>query len=80
MHMEYREAKKHRKPIHMYVRDRLEADFNVWRCNGKLPDLSLAWCKDKKDHRIFEILEEHRKLAKGNAHSNWLWSLGILLS
>jgi hypothetical protein len=73
MHLEYLEARKHHKPIHMYVRDRLEADFVVWRNNSKRPDLSFAWCKDGKDHRIFEILDEHRKLVEGSAQSNWLW-------
>ncbi len=73
MHLEYLEARRHRKPIHMYVRDRLEADFTIWRNNGKRPDLSFAWCKDGKDHRIFEILDEHRKLVEGSAQSNWLW-------
>ena len=35
-HLEYREAKNLGKPIHMYVRDRLEGDYGIVRRIGKV--------------------------------------------
>jgi hypothetical protein len=72
-HLEYREAKATRKPIHMYVRDRLEADYKIWCDNRQNPDLKLAWCKEPKDWKIFELLQEHRQLEREGVTSNWLW-------
>jgi hypothetical protein len=72
MHLEYNEARKCSKPIHMYVRDRLEAEYSVWHKNRSAPDFKYPWSKE--DHlRLFEILAEHRDLAKAGAQSNWLW-------
>src|SRR4051812_7537858 len=32
-HLEFRRAIERRKPIHFFVRDRLEADFSIWKKN-----------------------------------------------
>ena len=72
-HLEYREAVKHKKKIRMFVRDRLEADYALWKCNAKDLKLELTWCKEQKDRKIFTILEEHRKLAKESTNNNWIW-------
>ena len=39
--------------------------------NKKGP-VNLGWVPDK-DHRIFDFLEEHRKLAAAKKISNWFW-------
>jgi hypothetical protein len=73
-HLEYQEAIKSKKSIHMFVRDRLDADYNIWRSNKKHSELELSWCKDRKDWKIFELLEEHRKLTNaGDVKNNWMW-------
>jgi hypothetical protein len=73
-HLEYEEAIKCKIPIRMFVRDRLEADYNIWQKNGKKTEVELSWCKEQRDWKIFDLLEEHRKLAKNHAHSNWFWT------
>ncbi|MBI3415141.1 MAG: DUF4062 domain-containing protein [Verrucomicrobia bacterium] len=72
-HLEYREAVHRQIPTRMYVRDRLEADYNIWRKNHASHDLQLAWCKDTKDRKLFELLEEHRPLEQGKQQTNWYW-------
>ena len=72
-HLEYLEARKCKIPVHMYVRDRLEADFAIWKSNGAKPDLTLSWCKSDEDWRIFGLLEEHRRLKEAGGN-NWLWT------
>jgi len=73
-HLEYLEAIKCKIPIYMFVRDRLEADYSTWKKNVQKPDLELLWCRDKKDWKIFELLEEHRKLTNdGSNKNNWHW-------
>ena len=70
-HLEYLEAKRTKKPIYMYVRDRLEADYNIWKKN-KGNKVTLSWVNDK-DQGIFQLLEEHRRLAMHSKKSNWVW-------
>lgn len=72
-HLEYLEAKKAGIPIHMYVRDRLEADYAIWKANGAKPGLKLSWSRSEKDWPIFTLLEEHRKLQEAGGN-NWLWT------
>jgi hypothetical protein len=43
-HAEYIEARRHNKPIHFYVRDRLDGDFAAWRKNGSKDDFVGPWC------------------------------------
>lgn len=69
-HLEYAEAKQLGKPIRMYVRDRLEADYRIHRKNKK-NEVQLVWVRDDKDRRLFDLMEEHQKLAKGQPGSNW---------
>jgi len=71
-HLEYREALQLNKPIHMYVRDKLEADYNIWRKNRSNSELELTWCKDRKNWKIYELLEEHRNRAE-KTQNNWTW-------
>jgi len=77
-HLEYIEAVKHKKPVHMFVRDRLEADFNIWRNNKDNPELKLSWCKEQHDWRIFELMKEHRKLTNDDAAKNNWFCFGSL--
>lgn len=67
-HLEYRRAKSQGIPIQFFVRDRLEADYAVWRRNPSDTNLKLAWTKDK---RLLQFLDEHRKLENQTEHSNW---------
>ncbi len=68
-HLEYRRALKNRSKIHFYVRDRLEADYNIWKKNKKQPDLQLSWVSDD-NLGLMDFLEERRKL--GRDVPNWI--------
>lgn len=67
-HLEYRRAKTNQVPIHFFVRDRLEADFTVWRRNRTDENLRLPWAQGT---RILEFLDEHRTLENQTEYSNW---------
>jgi len=67
-HLEYRHARKHSKPIYFYVRDRLEADYNIAHRNKTEPGLKFSWVKDTG---LFEFLLEHRKLQSDDDTNNW---------
>ncbi len=69
-HLEYMEAKNLEIPIHMYVRDRLEADYSIFRKNRKA-DVKLMWVQEQEDRRLFDLLGEHRELVHGKPGSNW---------
>lgn len=70
-HLEYREAVQAGKPVHVYVRDRLEADYNLWKRNhGR--NVALGWVK-QGDDGIFSLIEEHKALAAEQDKSNWVW-------
>jgi len=69
-HLEYREAKNLGIPIHLYVRDRLEADYCIFKKNRK-GDVRLTWVREEQDRKVFELLNEHRKLVHGRPESNW---------
>jgi len=56
-------------PIQFFVRDRLEADYSLWKRNGLDESLRLAWAKDQ---RLLEFLDEHRKLENQTERSNSL--------
>lgn len=68
-HLEYRRAKSRGIPIQFFVRDRLEADYSVWKRNRSDENLRLTWVKDKQ---LLNFLDEHRKLENQTKHSNWL--------
>lgn len=69
-HLEYNEAKKLGKPIYMYVRDRLEADYSISKKNKKA-DVQPVWAQHEQYRRLFDLLDGHRKLSKGKHGSNW---------
>lgn len=71
-HLEYREAVKANKPIRMYVRDRLEADYSFWKKNGRRADVELTWCKEPHDRGLLHLLDEHSKLNADDPRSNWV--------
>ncbi len=76
-HLEYRTACEAGIPILFYVRDRLEADYCYWereKDNDKRSDLSFAWVRETRDQRIFELLQQHRRLDKNADGSNWFWT------
>jgi hypothetical protein len=68
-HLEYNRARELKKPIHVFVRDRLEADFTTWKKNRKSDDLRLPWV-DQADFGMFTLLDEHRKLSPTD-DKNW---------
>ncbi|QDS94886.1 hypothetical protein FF011L_36680 [Roseimaritima multifibrata] len=71
-HLEYRRAVERGIPVHLFIRDRLDADYAVWKKNGKEGSVSLAWV-EQKDLGLFELLEEHSQLAAGDK-SNWFFT------
>jgi hypothetical protein len=68
-HLEYREAVKAHKVIHFFVRDRLVADYSIWKKNNG-QEIRFSWVKDEKDHLIFQLLKEHEQ--KRATESNWI--------
>jgi hypothetical protein len=70
-HLEYDEARKQNIPIYMYVRDRLEADYSIWKKNKDATDIKFSWVKEEHDRRLFDIVHAHQSLAKQAKHSNW---------
>lgn len=70
-HLEYRHAVKHRKPIHFFVRDRLEADYSIWKKNRKSGKIKLSWVQEEADYGLFDFLKEHKKLSTNKKASNW---------
>lgn len=68
-HLEWREARDHQKPIHMFVRDKLEGEYAVWKRNPG--GMKAAWVKDPA---LFEFLDEHRKLVASASDNNWFWT------
>lgn len=72
-HLEYNRAREAGKPIHFFVRDRTEADYNFWRKqDGNRESLNLAWLgKNKNNWRIFDLLQSHTKLTSELPISNW---------
>lgn len=72
-HLEYRHAVKHKKPIHFYVRDRLEGDYATWKRNKRNngdgdEKVNLPWVKDRA---LLTLLAEHRDLDAKADTSNW---------
>ncbi len=68
-HLEYRRAKTLSKPIYFYVRDRLEADYNIWRRNDEKQNVQLSWAKDCD---LLKFLKEHRQLDASANRNNWI--------
>jgi hypothetical protein len=72
-HLEYQRAKEKNIPVRVFVRDRLEADFTIWKRNGSVVK-KLSWVKDQKDWKLFEILDDHKKLDADATTSNWYFT------
>jgi hypothetical protein len=69
-HLEYRCAVERKIPVHVYVRDRLAADFAIWKRNGRSDSLVLPWVSPES-FPLFHLLEEHATLRADTATSNW---------
>ncbi len=69
-HLEYLEAVKNNIKTIVFVRDRLEADYLVYKKTNNLK--ALQWIKEK-DIRLFEIIEHHKKLLNIQKN-NWYWT------
>lgn len=72
-HLEYREARKAKLPIYFYARDRLFAEYPMWKKTKDKSLLTFNWVKQPADFGLFEFIAEHEGLTKGLARSNWLW-------
>jgi hypothetical protein len=68
--VEYHEARRHNKPIYVYVRDRLEGEFTIHKANPKAI-LEFKWTEEGREG-LFRLLAEHRKLVADSEHSNWI--------
>lgn len=69
-HLEWIEAQNHGKPIYMYVRDRTEGDYGVWKKNPGVK-LTTPWVQDLT---LLNFLDEHRKLVAASPTTNWIWT------
>ena len=69
-HLEYLEAVKEGKHILMFVRDRLEADFNIYGKDKRADQLK--WVKPE-DVAIFDLIRQHKRLAN-DERNNWYWT------
>jgi len=70
-HLEYRKAIACQKPVYFFVRDRLEADFNIHRKNNSKVGLEYSWIPTGND-ALFDLLDEHRRLEQDASRSNWV--------
>jgi hypothetical protein len=68
-HLEYNEARRCNKKIFVYVRDRLEGEYNTFKAN---PDTAIdfRWSADCRNG-LFRLLADHRRLIADSAKSNW---------
>lgn len=67
-HLEYREAIRAGIPVHFFVRDRLEADYAIWKKNK---EAKLAWVKGSNAQSLFTLMDEHYRLTAKSNRSNW---------
>ncbi|MBL6987593.1 MAG: DUF4062 domain-containing protein [Methylobacter sp.] len=67
-HLEYQRAIEKKIPVRVYVRDRLEADFAIWKRNGRTSSVIFSWVKDIG---LFELLDKHGGLEANPITSNW---------
>lgn len=70
-HLEYQRAIEKKIPVRVYVRDRLEADFAIWKRNGRTSSVKLSWATGVKDIGLFELLDKHGGLEASSITSNW---------
>lgn len=69
-HLEYKEARRQKKNIYVYVRDRLEGEFTIHKANPEAT-LEFKWTAEGREG-LFRLLAEHRKLVADSEHSNWI--------
>lgn len=73
-HLEYREARTCGLPIHMFVRDRLEAEYSLSKkhktTHNSLDGFQTRWVP-KGNLGMFQLLDEHTELVKGSNSTNW---------
>ncbi len=71
-HLEYQRAIEKKIPVRVYVRDRLEADFAIWKRNDRTTSsIKLSWATEVKDIGLFELLDKHGGLEASSTTSNW---------
>jgi hypothetical protein len=69
-HLEYVEAKKHNIPVYFYARDQLMGDFSTWKKAPDKESLKLPWVIEKKQYRIFNLINERTALSENSI--NWV--------
>jgi Domain of unknown function (DUF4062) len=69
-HLEYKRAILKGKHIILFLRDSLITEWEIFKNNNQ-DFTKLTWLKPK-DARLFEIIEEHKKLTSSNKN-NWFW-------
>lgn len=69
-HLEYRHAIASGRPIHVFVRDRMAAEYSIWKQNKRSEAIGFPWVKEE-DLGLFELLDEHAKLSAERQRSNW---------
>ena len=67
-HLEYHYAKALKKPMFVYLRQRLYSEYELWKKN---PKATFSWVKNPSDHRLFEFIREHEALKADGGTSNW---------
>lgn len=73
-HLEYREAVKTGKHVLFYVRDRLKAEYDVYRKNKGMKtkvETEYPWAQ-KDALKLFGFIDEHSRLTS-DPQSNWFW-------
>jgi hypothetical protein len=69
-HLEYREARRAEIPVLFYVRDRLQAEFELWTRHGST---SAQDSIDEDRGRLFEFIREHAQHHDGG-RPGWMWA------
>lgn len=72
-HAEYRRAVEKDKSIYFYIRDRLLAEYHVWKKNPNSKN-DYAWCQKEDDALpLFKFIKEHEiPPDKGTTRNNWI--------
>ena len=68
--LEYEEAIKNKKPIYFYVRDKLYAEFDIWRRNTGV-EIKCPWAREANSHGLFDFIKNRVDLDPGGKN-NWV--------
>lgn len=69
-HLEYQQAVKGQKPIYFYVRDRLLAEYQIWKKNPESRN-NYVWCQKADDaENLFKLIKEHEAPPEREASCN----------